>query len=89
MIRDFVYSKDCSSHWREKYNEAKQASEGAKNASNRVKAEKQFKDKKIFEAANLGHPEAMKEMAIKHLWGDDDNFEIDYDKGFAFATIQI
>ena len=39
----------------------------AKKASDMVKAEKLYKDDKILEAANLGHPKAIGEMADNYV----------------------
>ena len=49
----------------------------AKKASDMIKGEKLYDEGKILEAANLGYPEAMGEMASNYVNGID-SFEVDY-----------
>ena len=57
----------------------------AKKASEIGKAKQLYDEGKVLEAANLGYSEAMAEMDYNHSQGVN-GFELDYAKGFEFAT---
>ena len=78
LIEDLVASDECPEEILEEYNDAKKA-------SNMVKANKLYAEGKVLEAANLGHAEAMGEMANNFRRGEG-GFGVDEDKAFDFAT---
>ena len=78
QIERFVNSKDCSDEMKKKFQEKKKE-------LNMVKSKKLYKEGEILEAANLGHPGAMGEMAYNFREGEG-GVEVNYDKAFDFAT---
>ena len=78
MIEEFVAGSECSEEMLDEYN-------AAQVSSCKVTGERMFAEGNVLEAANVGHPESMGEMAGNYASGNN-GFDSEHEKAYAFAV---